>query len=398
MEAVFSPGTLGPAAHSLASIINVQSPLPILQNVMVEAREDGRVTLFASDLEAYARLELDADVKAPGRLTLPGRMLAEMARDLPEAPATLRHDGTMARLDCDEVHYQLASMPADDFPDWPEFAPTTTIEMAQADFRLALEKVLVAVPSKDPRKVLLGAFFQLREDDLRLVGTDGKKLITVHLKNYEVEGAAIRSAVIPAKVLGEVERQLAEAGTVRIRLGDRQVAFETGRMLTVSNVIEGEYPHVDMVIPKDFAREVSVPREALLLDVRRASVVQDKAESRVILNFEKDRLKVSSYATDLGTFESTIPISHAHEPMRVCFNHQFLTEILKVCGGSDVLFRMNKPATPVVMKNEADASSLYLLMPIKLTDYHPAPPRAAAPASRDEDDGEEPDSYDEDAP
>lgn len=395
MEVTFSSDSLASAAQALQNVVNAQTTMPILQNALIQATAGGGVTIFASDMESYAKVAISAEVTKPGRATVPAKVLAEATRDLPNAPVKFSVDGTKAKLECEKVRFQLATMPADEFPEWPEFKQKTKIEIAQSELREALSKTLVAVPTRDPRKVLLGVFFDLRKDGLRLVGTDGKKLVVARCGNYQVEGDAERGVVVPHKVAAELHRQLDEAGTVKILIGERQIAFDNGRLLYVSNVIEGQYPQYEMVVPKEFACVAKVPREALSLNIRRASTVQDRQESRVILAFENNALKITSFATEVGEFESALDVEYTAEPIRVCFNYAFLNELLKTIGGDTVLFNMNKPATPVVLKTPAALDDVFLIMPVKLTEYSMDEGRGGTPTEEDEPEEDEAASYEE---
>jgi len=381
MDVTFTAASLARAAQTLQSVVNPQTTLPILQNVLVEANKDNTVTLFASDLESYAKLSLSADVSKPGRITLPAKVLADSTKDLPSASVTLSANASKAKLAADQLKFQLATMPADDFPEWPAFKPETTITLPQATLREALGRVSVAIPSRDPRKGLMGAYFDLRGDTLRIVGTDGKRLVCarIPLTAEQVTGSAERGLIVPQKVVHELERVLDQAGTVSIQFSQKQIAFDNGLVVFVATAIDWDYPPYEQVIPKDFAKAVAMPRDLLLSNIRMAAVVQEKTEGRVILTFENGRCVVSAYATEVGTFENTLTVPWAGDTFRVCFNYNYLSELLKVMGTGDIVFNMNKPATPVVM-NAANDATTYLIMPIKLTEYPPAEPVAPARA------------------
>jgi DNA polymerase-3 subunit beta len=220
--------------------------------------------------------------------------------------------------------------------------------------------------------------------------------VVAAVSNYQAKGDGKRGVIVPHKVATELQRHLDEAGTVKVQLGERQVAFDNGRLLYVSNVIEGQYPQYNMVVPKDFAYAVKAPRETLALDIKRASVVQDKQESRVVLAFEKNRLNVSSFATEVGAYDSFLDIEFSQDPIKVCFNYHYLNDMLKTIGGDEVVFHMNKPATPVVLRTPGHPDNTYLLMPIKLTEYSMDEPAGGAAGGASDDDAEDADDEDED--
>jgi DNA polymerase-3 subunit beta len=368
MKLTFQQKDLQAATQVIQNIVNPTTSLNILRNVLVESG-DNAATFLASDMEAYARVTVSADVDKGGTTTLPARTLSEMVRELPDSPVELNVKGTKASIHCDRLDYQLATMPPDDFPEWPEFEAKTTLTLSQSDLREALEKVICAIPARDPRKVLLGVYFDLREDGLRLVSTDGKKLVLVKLSPEEIDGAKEASLIVPSKIVYEIARQMDEAGTVKVQFGDRQVAFETDKVFYASNVIEGEFPRYEMVIPKEFEHTATISRDKLLAGLRQAAIVQDKNEYGVTLIFKKKELMIASRGQELGTFEGHVEAEFDADDYEIIFNYAFLLDLLKACGGQQIALQMNAPSTPAIIQTDEDKESVFLLMPIRATDY-----------------------------
>src|ERR1051325_6603541 len=68
----------------LQGIIERKNTMPILANLMVTADRTG-IELTASDLEVALRSKTEADVKTPGKATIPAKMLFEIVRKLSDA-------------------------------------------------------------------------------------------------------------------------------------------------------------------------------------------------------------------------------------------------------------------------------------------------------------------------
>ena len=384
MKVTFLQKDLAQACALLQNIVSSTTPIAVLKNLLLETNGD-QVIFTASDYDTFARLSIPAKVATKGKLTLPAKTFADLVKELPNADVSLEAKGTKAQVKCEGLSFQLATMPADDFPEFPEFKASTTLVLPQAELRVALERVACAMPSRDPRRVLLGCLFDLRGEEIRLVATDGKKLIKNTLMVAGVDGPAT-SAIVPAKMVNELIRQLDEAGTVRIQFGERRILFDTGRVTSIASVIEGDYPPYDLVIPKAFDLKVRVPREPLMADLRRASIVQDKNEYAVMLRFQQNALTVSARGHELGTFEGSIPIEFKESKFEIVFNYVFLQDILKATGGGDtLLMKMNNPGTPAVLEREGDPQAIYLIMPIKQADMQPV-----AEDEAPDDDDEEP--------
>jgi len=392
MKVTFAQKDLLHAAGVVQNIVNPMTSLAILRNVLVEPSGKDAVTFFASDLEAYARVTVPAKVEQGGRVTLPARTFGDIVKELPASDVAIATKGTKASIRAEGVDYQLATMPADDFPEWPDFKQTTAFVVSQSTLREALAQVSCAIPSRDPRKVLLGACFDLQDTDLRLVATDGKKLVLAHVAVEGVEGEKARQIIVPAKMVNEILRHLNEAGTVTVRFAERQVAFELANVLYVSNIIEGQFPRYELVIPKAFERKAVVSREALQADLRRASLVQDKNDYGITLKFSQNALSVTARGQELGTYEASLAAEYEGAKFDIIFNYSFLQELLKAAGGSKITIKMNAPSTPAVMIPDGREDSVFLLMPIKASDYEKRP--EVADDDDDDDAGEDDDARD----
>jgi DNA polymerase-3 subunit beta len=367
MKVVFKREALIHATGVVQSLVNPQNTLPILSNVLVEATAES-VRFTASDLESCVKCEVTAEIETGGTITLPAKKLVEIVKELPNADITLALEGTSVAIECERISERLNGLDPEDFPQWPQVKPIATLELAQRDLREIIEKVLFAVPTKDPRKVLLGALFELKDGLLRCVATDGKKL--AYIEKPLPEGAKVKptSVIVPHKVLGELQRQLSDEGTVTVVIGDRQVVFKLGLIEYVTNKIEGTYPNYELVIPKDFDKEVVMNRAALASAIRRAAVMSDERSRSVILKFGDNRVELSAMSFDVGSMKEELTLDYAFEPFEVAFNWQFLLDVLKAIDEEKVLVRMNKPVSPTIFRPAEAEHYRYVVMPIKITD------------------------------
>jgi DNA polymerase-3 subunit beta len=367
MKAVFKRADLSMATSVVHNVVNQQSSLPILSNILIRA-EESRAVFLASDLESYVRCEVPAEVEAKGEVTVPARTLAEMVRVLPDADIVLAIEEDRVRVSAEGLSYDLVSMDPADFPAWPELKPMATIELSQQVLLRIIERILFAIPQKDPRRVLLGGYFDVQDRTLKAVSTDGKKLSFVQTEADSRTGEEAISAVVPQKVLSEIAKTLGDEGNVEIHFGERQVAFDLKNVKYISNIIEGNYPNYDLVIPKTFERTMALPRERLRALTRQASIISDEKSNSVVLTFADNQLRVKAMTYDIGSYAGALPIQYDQETFEIVFNHRFLGEILDKIEGEEVMLKANKPVSPAVFTGKDATDFLFVIMPIKLAD------------------------------
>src|ERR671933_739077 len=68
--------------------VSTRTAVQILGGILLRA-EGGRLELAATDMELSLRASLDAQVEGEGAVVVPGRLLVELARLLPDADVTL---------------------------------------------------------------------------------------------------------------------------------------------------------------------------------------------------------------------------------------------------------------------------------------------------------------------
>ncbi|MCX8036141.1 MAG: DNA polymerase III subunit beta [Candidatus Sumerlaeia bacterium] len=387
MKAVFKRADLALATNVVHNTVNYQTSLPILSNILVKV-SDSKAIFMASDLECNVRCEIPAEVETPGSITVPARTFTDIVRVLSDADVTLQLEGNRVRVKCETLSYDLVTMDPEDFPAWPEMRSKAKIELPQKTLKRVIEQIIFCIPQKDPRRVLLGGFFDLHDKILKCVATDGKKLAFVQTEVESRSGQEKFSAIIPQKVLAEVCRTLGDEGNVTVQMTDRQVAFDLKQIKYVSNVIDGTYPNYDLVIPRTFERTMQLPRGPLRDRIRQAAVMSDEKSNSIILDFEPDELRLSAMTYDVGSYAGSLAIQYSQDPFKIVFNHKFISEILDAIPADEVVIKANKATSPAVFSGKDIPDTLYVIMPIKLADLAEPEP-VAEEAYRDEPEEEE---------
>lgn len=369
MRVRFRKSDLLPAAAVVQSVANPQSTLPILSNVLLHTEHENVVSLSATDYETRVKIEVSAEVEKRGSATVPAKTFYDLVKELPEDQELLLDvKEKAAHLKCRDIRCELQTMPAKDFPKWPELDAKCSIELPQKQLKRLLEKVLFAVPLRDPRKVLLGALFEITSSGITAVATDGKILAYTRFA-MSLDGIPKDSSiVIPHKLLEELMRNLSDEGTVTASFDDRQIAFQMNGVLFVSNQIEGKYPNFEAVVPKEFSREMRFQKPPVLSAIRRASILTDIKMSAITMVFGNDHVSVEAESYDKGRIREEVPAVAEGEEFKIVFNHKFVVDVLKAIDTEEVVLQVNHPTTPAVFRAPGEQDNFYLVMPIKLTE------------------------------
>ena len=373
MKVVFDRPAL---AGGLALIQNVVSPtttMPILSNLLIQAQGE-EAKIIGTDLDSFGQVKLRARVEEAGRVSVPARLLANIVKLMPEGEITLENVGSRMTISCNRNVYELATMPADDFPEWPEVQPETTLTLRQADLRRILHNTMFAIPSRDPRKVLMGVLFDVRGGTLTCVATDGRKLGKTVIEPIEIIGKAETSAILPEGILKEIQAAIGEEGEIQLGFAERQVAFTLANLHYVSNRIEGSYPKYEAVIPQSFKRTIKIRKATLADAIARAAILAERKHHSIVLKFEANQIEIAAQSFEDGSYMGTIEAEFEGEPFKIAFNHQYLQEIFKVTPDDMLDMKIRENTAPVVFECESDPQSIFLVMPVRMTDIESEAP------------------------
>jgi DNA polymerase-3 subunit beta len=371
-EAVVAGGTLNVVCsrdellHGLGIVsrgVSTRTSVQILAGILIEAG-GGKLRLAATDMEVSLRTAVDAKVETEGSVVVPGKLLLELARLLPEAEVSIEHKPEEASVEIryGSARYRLHTYNPEDFPRLPE---TEGIELHQVDRATLLEtvaRVSRSASRDESRPVLTGVLVQFEPGKLVMAATDSYRL---SVKETALEGSVPElEAIVPARALGELTRIAPEGEQISLGVRENQVLFGTGTAWLTTRRIDGQFPNYKQLVPEAFEHEVTLPREELLDVVRRVSVMAQR-NSPLRLRFAEGELTVSAQTQDVGEARESLPAQFGAEALEIGFNAEFLRDGVDSVGGEQVRLKLISPLRPAVLQGESD-DFLYLIMPIRL--------------------------------
>jgi DNA polymerase-3 subunit beta len=364
LKAVCSRDELTRALGIVSRGVSTRTTVQILAGILLEA-VDGKLNLAATDMELSLRTSLEAQVESDGSVVVPGRLLLELARLLPDAEVTLEHklEEAVVEIRCGTATYRLHTYNAEDFPRLPEAEAVERHEIERESFLETVARVSRSASRDESRPVLTGVLMRFEPGKLVMAATDSYRL---SVKETPLEGTVLElEAIVPARALGELTR-IAQAGE-RIELGvhENQVVFGVDGVWLTTRRIDGQFPNYKQLIPESFDHEVPLPRDEVLDVVRRIAVMAQR-NSPLRLRFAEGQLTVSARTQDVGEAEESLPVPFSGEALEIGFNAEFLRDGIESVTGETIRFRLISPLRPCVLQAEGADDFLYLIMPIRL--------------------------------
>ena len=368
---------LAEAVTWVARSLPNRPPVPVLAGVLLEATDDGSLTLSAFDYEVSARITVAAEVSEPGTALVLGRLLADISRNLPGKPVDVATDGAKVQVTCGSSRFALIQMPADEYPTLPT-SPEPSGSIDGTLFTLAVQQVQSAADRGDTLPILTGVRVEIDGEKVTLLSTDRYRLAMRELTWQPRSSDASHVALIPARTLSDTAKALGAAGSVEISLGggagataSSLVGFEAGQRHTTSRLLDGEYPKVAKIFPTSSETEAVVSTDVLTEAVKRVALVTER-NTPVRLRFADGQVTIEAGAGDDAQASEAIEAKVEGPEIEVAFNPGYLLDGLGVLGTTFTRLSFTAALKPAMITGqesldaEIDTTYRYVLQPVRL--------------------------------
>ena len=352
-------------------IVERKNTIPILANVLIEAR-DNEMRMLATDLEVALRSRCPATVGKSGSLTLPAKKFYEIIKALPETDIRIEEDKSGVKVAADRFDSRMQTLPREDFPTLPEATGSARAALSRDSMREMVAKTQFAITGEDTRYFLNGALFVLRSDSMSLVATDGHRLALATVArdgaSEALKAGEEAKVILPKKTLLELGKLLGEGdGDIQYERGENHLFFELGGRVLISRMIDGQFPAFERVIPKGNDRDIEFERERLTGAVKRVALLSNERSRAVKFTIDKGKVEVTSSSSEFGEAREQLPVDYNGGAMTISFNAQYVLDFLNVVQTDIVLLSLKDEVSQAVMKpvGAQGYEYSYVIMPMR---------------------------------
>ena len=363
---------LSEAVSWTARSLSPRPPAPVLSGLLIRA-EQHTVTISSFDHEISAQLHIEADVENEGTVLVSGRLLNDIVKALPAAPVTIEVEDSKAVVTCRSSRFTLSTMPVDEYPELPAM-PKLAGTVDGSAFARAVSQVITAASKDDTLPILTGVKVEFEGDTITFLATDRYRLAMREINWSPADPNISTSALIKAKTLNDVAKQLAGGGELNIALTESAelVGFSSGGRRTTSVLVDGDYPKIRQLFPEETPIHAVVNTAELIEAARRVSLVSER-NGHVRLQFTEDgQVILDAGADDAAAASEVISADLTGESITVGFNPAYLNEGLSVIDSEYLRFSFVSAPKPAMITGqqtpdgENSTDFRYLLMPVRL--------------------------------
>ena len=356
--------------------VATRSTLPVLSNVML-ATDGARLKLSATNLEIGIVCWIGAKVEEDGSITVPARLLTDFINSLP--PERIDMELTVRtqtlNLKCARFEANIKGIDAQEFPLIPTAGEDSKISLDPSMLRQMIDQVVFAAATDESRPILTGVLAKFQGEQLTLAAADGFRLSvrTAHLSEPVSEPVTV---IVPARALAELSRigvEQEQPIEITITPARNQALFHMANVDLVSQLIEGNFPDYNQIIPKSYTTRTVVSTSDFLKAAKTANIFARDAANIVRLEIvpggelAPGRVTLTATSAEVGDNVGEFDAVIEGEGMEIAFNAKYLIDVLSVVDAAQVALETTTASSPGVIKPVGSEDFTYVIMPMHIS-------------------------------
>ena len=351
------------AVEKVILATSAKPTIPYLSNIYFSAKENDLV-LNTLDMEIFMKTVIKAKVKEPGRMVVTAKTLHDLLKANPEGQIKISANEKKVNIQA-KTKYDLVMPDVEkDAPEFKEIESDNRVTVEASVLKDMIKKSIFAISTDSLRYVLNGVFFIVEKEKIKMVTTDGKRLIYI-AKDCKGNKKAAATAIVPSKAVAILSSLIGE-GPVELRFGQNQIQFTFGSTMLITRLIEGNYPNYEQVIPKDKDLKITFGTKEFLESVSRVSIFAADRSTPIKLTFNKNKVMFFEQDATGNCSSDEIEIKYEGKEYSVSYNPAYIVEILKNIDSKETDLLLTSPLNPAVIRPASEEEYINVIMPMRV--------------------------------
>ncbi len=361
-------------ANYAQGAVSSKQAMQILSNILIEAK-DGIISISSTDLELSVITKFEGEVEVSGSITVHAKKIIDLIKTFPNTDLRfsldLRNWLTITSTDASiKTKHRIQGLPSEDYPDVRRFEETNSFQVERTMLKTMIKKTIYAASTEEQRANLRGIFFEKKKDSntLIFVATDGRRLTKIESMIEGLENIPEFNVIVPLKVLNELLNVLAESGDCTMSVVENRIFFKVADVEIASNLIEGQFPSYEKVIPEEFDIVIEVETEKFADAVKSVSSMLDKKTIQIRLDIGRDDLVIVGNNPNFGESRDIIDIKYDGEDRTLGFNFNYILDAIKEIEDKEMYIECSSNAIPVSIRGKSTENYVNIVMPMKIAE------------------------------
>lgn len=352
----------------VAGVVEKRQTLPALANVLV-VLDGQQLSLTGTDLEVeiIGRLTLESG-GVGGEITVPAKKFLDICRSLPDgAMIEFVYQDQKVTVKSGRSRFTLSTLPASEFPAIELGENDLSFRCDQGEVKRLIDRTSFAMAQQDVRYYLNGMLWELHDDVLRVVATDGHRLaMCTRPVNIAVNGE-VKQAILPRKGVIELARLLSEPEkSVELVVGNNHIRAVTDAFVFTSKLVDGKFPDYERVLPRNGDKIVLGNREELRQAFARTSILSNEKYRGVRFVLTEGQVTITANNPEQEEAEEQVAVDYQGPPIEVGFNVSYLQDVANVISSETLRITLADSNSSALVEDPDNSDSLYVVMPMRL--------------------------------
>lgn len=367
MKFVVSREALLKPLQLVAGVVERRQTLPALSNVLIVLNGD-QLSLTGTDLEVeiIGRVHLEQAGES-GEITVPARKLVDICRSLPDgSKIEFFLEDARIIVKSGRSRFTLSTLPASDFPNVEDSPGNLRFSCAQQEIKRLIERTAFAMAQQDVRYYLNGMLWEVRQDQLRVVATDGHRM-AMCTRAIAVETAGVTQAILPRKGVLELSRLLDDStAQVEVTISGNHIRVTSVDYTFTSKLVDGKFPEYERVLPRGGNKTIIGSRIELKQAFGRTAILSNEKYRGVRLLLSNGLLTIVANNPEQEEAEEQVVVDYAGDSLEVGFNVSYLQDVATVIQNENIKITLSDASSSALLEEPDNSDSLYVVMPMRL--------------------------------
>lgn len=365
MKLQFQKDDLVNAISIVQKAVPSKTTMSILECILIDATSN-EIRLTGNDMELGIETKVEGTIFEHGKIALDAKLFSEITRRVSSqnAAVTIESDeylNTVIR--CEHSVFNIQGRDGEEFSYLPYIEKDQYISLSQFTLKEVIQQTIFSISPNDSNKMMSGEFFEVTENQLKVVSLDGHR---ISIRNVNMkESYEHTKVIVPGKTLSEISKILSgdNEKEVLIYFSPNHILFEFENTMVVSRLIEGEYFRINQMLSSDYETKLTVNRKEFLDCIERATIlIRENDKKPLILSITDDNMELKLNSS-FGSMNADLMIRKTGRDIMIAFNPRFLIDALRAISDEEINIYMMNPKSPCFIKDEEE-TYIYLILPV----------------------------------
>ncbi|QJC28389.1 DNA polymerase III subunit beta [Enterobacteriaceae endosymbiont of Plateumaris braccata] len=355
----------------IVSIIHNRPIIPIINNILIEVKYNN-ICFKSTNLEIEIITFLkNLQNKYDFSITIAGKKFYDICKSFPiNSNINISiNDNNQVIISSEKCKFIMSTLPSINFPVIAYWESQLEFFLTNKILKVLIDATYFSIANQDIRQYLNGALFQIKNNILNMVSTDGHRL---SICSIVINEAIINySVIIPKKSIIELLRLLNNNNDiVKIKINNNNISFNLKNLKFTSKLIENSFPEYTKIIPQNFYKIIKINRILFKNSLIRISILVNKKTKGVTLLFNKKYLKILGSNIDNEQAEDLLSIEEEFNDIKsnieISLNIEYLIDVLNTLKNKYIKISLIDSISSIKIEDIIENNKVYLIMPMRI--------------------------------